>query len=57
MLELCDATNDMTQGPKIIEHLLLKIKSPSFEWKRILKSLNAVDYILKHGSPNALGKL
>ena len=33
------------------------MKSPAFEWKRILKSLNAIDFILKHGAPNALGKL
>jgi hypothetical protein len=57
MLELADATNSMEQGPKIVDHLLQKMKSPAFEWKRILKSLNAIDFILKHGSPNALGKL
>mgnify|MGYP006124663057 FL=1 len=57
MLELADATNSMENGPKIIDHLLMKLKSPSFEWKRILKSLNAIDFVLKHGSPNALGKL
>jgi hypothetical protein len=57
MLELADATNSMESGPKIVEHLLAKMKSPAFEWKRILKSLNAIEFVLKHGSPNALGKL
>jgi hypothetical protein len=47
----------MESGPKIVEHLLAKMKSPAFEWKRILKSLNAIEFVLKHGSPNALGKL
>ena len=57
LLELADATNSMTDAPKIMDHLFTKLKSPGFEWRRIAKSLNAVDFILKHGSPNVVGKL
>ena len=57
MLELADATQSNENGPKIVDHLLAKIKSPAFEWKRILKSLNAIHFILQHGSENAVGKI
>jgi len=56
LLELADMTSGM-DGPRIIDHLLLKLKSPNFEWKRILKSLNAIEFILKHGAPAAHGKI
>jgi len=57
LLELADATSSMEHGPKIIEHLLEKIKCPAFEWKRILKSLNAIEFLIKNGNLNVLGKL
>ena len=56
MLELADATNTQ-EGPRIIDHLILKLKSPAFEWRRILKSLNAIEFLLKNGSMAVLGKL
>jgi hypothetical protein len=36
---------------------MLKMKSPSFEWKRIVKSLNAIEFIIKNGNMNMLGKI
>lgn len=46
MLELADSTNSHENGPKIVDHLLAKLKSPAFEYKRIIKSLNAIHFIL-----------
>jgi hypothetical protein len=57
MYSLADATHSMDQGGKIVDGLLLKLQSPAFEWRRIIKSLNAVDFILKNGSPNVFGKI
>jgi hypothetical protein len=56
MLEVADATHS-SDALKIVDHIILKLKSPSFEWRRILKTLNLIDFILKHGSLNGLGKL
>jgi hypothetical protein len=56
LLELADATNT-ADGPRIIDHLLEKIKSPPFEWRRILKAMNALDFMLKNGSLAVLGKV
>jgi len=56
MLEVADATHS-SDALKIVDHLILKLKSPAFEYRRILKSLNAIDFLLKHGSLNGLGKL
>jgi hypothetical protein len=38
MLDLADATHGQ-DCQKIIDHLLLKLQSPAFEWKRIIKTL------------------
>jgi hypothetical protein len=57
MFELADATNSFSSAPKIIEHCLAKIKSPSFEWRRIYKSLCAIEFLIKNGNPNVIGKL
>jgi hypothetical protein len=57
MLELADATNGYEAAPKIIDHCLAKIKSPSFEWRRIYKSLCAIEFLMKNGNPNVCGKL
>lgn len=51
---------DMTSGPhrdKIIEHLILKLKSAGFEWKRINKTLSVLEFIIKYGDPNCASKL
>jgi len=57
MLELADATQSHENGPKIVDHLLAKLKCPAFEYKRIIKSLNAIHFVLQHGSESASGKL
>ena len=57
LLELADATNNMEQGPKIIKRLVEKLKCPGFEWKRIVKALNAIEFIMKNGNINMVGKL
>jgi len=36
---------------------MLKLKSPSFEHRRILKSLNLIEFLLKNGNLNVLGKI
>ena len=46
MLELADATQSHENGPKIVDHLLAKLKCPAFEYKRIIKSLNAIHFVL-----------
>jgi len=56
LLELADATQG-PESPKIIDHLLLKLKSPPCDWKRIIKSLTAIEFIMKHGGHSAIGKL
>ena len=35
----------------IVAHLKQKLEVPAYEWRRILKSLTAMEYILKNGPP------
>ena len=51
---------DATHGPdgiKIVDHLILKLKAPPFEYRRVLKSLGLVDFLLKNGNLNVMGKI
>ncbi len=34
-----------------MQHLKTKLDVPAFEWRRILKSLTAMEYLLKNGPP------
>jgi|LauGreDrversion4_2_1035121.scaffolds.fasta_scaffold161772_1 hypothetical protein len=36
---------------KIVDHLLSKLEVAAFEWRRIQKSLTAVEFIMKNGPP------
>ena len=56
LLELADATGG-SEGGRIIEHFLEKLKCPGFEWKRIAKALNAVEFLIKNGNPGLIGKV
>jgi len=42
---------------KIVDHFLEKLKSPNYEWKRISKALNALEFLIKYGSINIIGKI
>jgi hypothetical protein len=57
MYEISDSMAQTEKATKILDHLLLKLKSPPYEWRRILKTLNALDFILKNASLMNLGKL
>lgn len=57
MLELSDATHNFETANKVIDHILLKIQAPNYEWKRLLNCLNAIDFLLKNANPNIVGKL
>ena len=35
----------------IVAHLKQKLDVPAYEWRRILKSLTAMEYMLKNGPP------
>lgn len=57
LLELSDETFG-SNGTKICDHIILKLKqTPSFEWRRILKTMNVIDFLLKNGNLNVLGKI
>lgn len=56
LLELADATHG-PDGIKIVDHLILKLKAPGFEYRRVLKSLNLIEFLLKNGNLNVLGKV
>lgn len=56
LLEVADLTTGMNRD-KIIDHLLLKLKSPTFEWKRINKTLSVIEFIIKYGDANCAGKI
>ena len=40
-----------------MERLAGKLKCPGFEWKRIVKALNAIEFILKNGNMSMIGKI
>ena len=42
---------------KIVDHFLEKLKAPAYEWKRISKALNALEFLIKYGSINIIGKI
>ena len=42
---------------KILAHFYLKLQSKAHEWRRILKTLNSIEFIIKNGSPNAIQTL
>ncbi|TNV82238.1 hypothetical protein FGO68_gene17554 [Halteria grandinella] len=48
---LADAAYQNTDYQAIMTHLRAKLDVPAYEWRRILKSLTAVEYILKNGPP------
>lgn len=56
LMQLADATHG-PDGIKIVDHLMLKLKSPAFEYRRILKALNLIEFLLKNGNLNVLGKI
>ncbi len=57
LYELADATTSIEDGNKIVEHLLSKVSSPGHEWRRIIKALNALDFLIKNGSLHVQGKV
>ena len=54
LLQISDASYDMTSYNRISEFLMLKLQSKAIEWKRVLKSLNAIEFLIKNGSPAML---
>lgn len=42
---------------KILAHFYLKLQSKSGEWRRVLKTLNSIEFIIKNGSPQAIQAL
>ena len=42
---------------KILDHFYLKLQSKPNEWRRILKTLNSIEFIIKNGSPNIIQTL
>lgn len=56
LLELADATHG-PDGIKIVDHLILKLKSPAVDYRRIFKSLSVVEFLLKNGNLNVMGKI
>ena len=56
LLQVSDATYDMGKQSKIADHLLLKLQCKGVEWRRILKSLNAIEFMIKSGSPSIVSK-
>ena len=56
LLVLADATNG-SEGGRIMDHFLEKLKCAAFEWKRIAKALNAIEFMIKNGNPGLVGKV
>ena len=56
LLQLADSTNGM-EANRITDHFLEKLKVPTYEWKRISKALNAIEFLIKYGSINIIGKV
>lgn len=57
MFELCDEIGNPSNSVRICDHLIEKLQAPAFEWKRILKTMNVVEFLLKNAPLNGLGKL
>lgn len=56
LLEVSDLTSGANRE-KVVDHLLAKLKAPTFEWKRINKTLSVLDFILKNGDSGCSGKI
>jgi hypothetical protein len=46
--------NDYTE---IMRHLWKKLNSPPKEWRRIYKTLHAMDYLVKNGAPRCIQEI
>lgn len=58
MLQISDATYDMGQQSRVMDYLFNKLQaSKPFEWRRILKTLNTLEFICKNGSPSCVMQL
>ena len=57
MLEISDMTINHAKREKILDHLILKLKCPAYEWKRINKTLSVIESILKYGDHNCISTL
>lgn len=57
LLEVADLTNNHANRDKVIEHCAAKMKSPTFEWKRINKTLSVIEFLLKYGDQNCIGQI
>ena len=54
LLEVADMTQNYIHKDKIVDHLILKLDSPGFEWKRINKTVTVIDFLIKHGDSNCV---
>jgi hypothetical protein len=57
LLTISDSTYQMPNIDRISEFFMLKLNSKAQEWRRILKTLNAIDFLLKNGSPAMLNRI
>lgn len=40
-----------------MEHLRAKLDVPAYEWRRVLKSLTTIEYLLKNGPPRVANEM
>ena len=54
MIELAQSTNNFADYPVIVGETCLAIEEPSSKWRRILKGLNLLEYLIKFGNERVL---
>lgn len=42
---------------RIVTFVMLKLQSKPNEWRRILKTLNCIEFVIKNGSPQIVMRL
>ena len=54
MLKLTSSVLFRSNVDRVCNFMYVKLQSPAVQWRRVLKSLTAIEFIIKNGSPPAV---
>jgi len=54
LLQISDATFNTQNVDRVCNFMYTKLEAPAPQWRRVLKALTAIEFIIKNGSPPAV---
>jgi len=55
--EIADHTYNHTDFITIMKHIWKKLSATKKKWRKIMKTLNLIEYLLKNASPKVIGEI